>query len=337
MLPDFSQVLTLILPALSLAILAVTVSAGVSQNYPNPDGSMADANRDFMGVGWANLVGGFFQGLPASGSLSRTAVSVSSGARSRWAAIFAGLILALLLLTIAGLAEFIPEAGLAGLLIFVGLEAINQQRVGRAWNTHAYGRVGMVTTFVLTLLVPLQNAIYLGVLVSLLLYVYSASVKVRVTELVPLGDGRFEEGEAPAELPSNKATVVRVYGAPFFAAIETIAKQMPSHENTENGVLILTGRGRETAINTFFTWLQRYAQEMRASGNRLMLAEIEPHVPQQLENTGVIETLGRENVFEAQSILGASIDQAVAAADAWIAAQQAADSGESEAGTEDKI
>jgi SulP family sulfate permease len=321
-LPDFSQILELIVPALSLAILCLVVSAGVSQNYPNPDGSVASARQDFVGVGLANVVGGFFQGLPATGSLSRTAVGVGAGAKSRWGNIFSGLILAALLLTIAGLAEYIPEAGLAGLLIYVGIEAINQQRVGRAWSTHNAGRVAMVITFLLTLVIDLQYAVYAGVLISLLLYVISASMQVKVTQLVPTADKRFEERELPDEYPSDQATVIQSYTAPFFAAIDKFGESLPSAENTQNAVVILTGRGRDEANDTFLSWLQRYAAELERGGNRLMMAEVGPRVMKQLEQTGVMDAIGWENVFAAEPLLGESIHQALEVAEVWMAREK---------------
>jgi SulP family sulfate permease len=324
-LPDFSQILELIVPALSLAILCVIVSAGVSQNYPNPDGSRGNPDQDFMGVGLGNIVGGFFQGLPVTGSLSRTAVGVGAGAQSRWGNIFSGLILAALLLTIAGLAEYIPETALAGLLIFVGVEAINQQRVGRAWNTHIAGRIAMVLTFLLTLVIDLQYAVYAGVLISLLLYIYSASQQVKVLELAPTADKRFEERELPDEYPSNRATVIQTYAAPFFAAIDKVAESLPSAENTQNAVVILTGRGRDEAIDTFLTWLQQYSAELERGGNRLMLAEVGPNVMKQLEQTGIMDAIGGENVFAAEPVLGESIHKALEVAEEWMAREKEAE------------
>ena len=317
-LPDFSRILELIVPALSLAILVVVVSAGVAQNYPNPDGSVPDSNRDFIGLGAANIVGGLFQSLSSTGSMSRTAVGVSSGAQSRWVNIFAGLILALFLVTIGGLAELIPNAGLAGLLIFVGSEAINEQRIFRAWNTHFTARIGMVATFILALVIPLQYAIYGGVIISLILYLVSAARNIQVIELAPVGDGRYEEREAPAVLAANTATIIQVQGATFFAAIDTMQEELPSADNVTHTVLILHARGRETANNTFLTWLERYAKTMHASGNLVMMASVDPNVKQQLEATKIIDTIGRENIFLAQPILGASLDEALAAADKWL-------------------
>jgi SulP family sulfate permease len=93
--PDFSAMPRLIPAALSLAVVGLAVAAGVAQSYPERDGSLPDASRDFIGQGAANALGSFFMTMPAGGSFSRTATSVSAGAQTRWANIFLGLILAL--------------------------------------------------------------------------------------------------------------------------------------------------------------------------------------------------------------------------------------------------
>ena len=323
-LPDFSQLWDLILPAFSLAVLTVALSAGVAQNYPNSDGSHSKANQDFTGIGAANILGGIFQGLPVAGALSRTTVSVGTGAQSRWAPIFAGLILGLILLTVVPLAELIPEPTLAGLLVFVGFEAINQRRVSRAWSAHTRGRIAMVATFLLMLLIPIQFAILVGVFISLLVYVYSASLDIRVVHLVPLGDGRFvEQQEVPQELPSNEITVLAFYGPTFFAAVDTLVKELPVTDKTVNGVLVLEVRGLKSLTDTFFSWLERYTREMHAAGNRVILAEVDPHVRQQLQETKIMGILGADSVFEAQEVIGASIDQAVAEGYDWLKLKQA--------------
>ena len=77
--------------ALAVAAIILVQGAGVSQSVPNPDGSRRSMSRDFIAQGAANVASGFFRGLPVGGSLSTTALTVISGARSRWAAIFAGL------------------------------------------------------------------------------------------------------------------------------------------------------------------------------------------------------------------------------------------------------
>jgi SulP family sulfate permease len=201
-LPDITSIADLIVPSLATAILGIAVSSGVAQYYRNPDGTRAAPNRDFIGLGAANAIGGIFQSAPSCGSLSRTAVVVSAGAKTRMANIFSGIIMAVAIMTIIPLANMIPMPALAGLLIFVGFETINQQRILRGWKTHMVGRIAMIITFVMTLTVNIINAFMWGILISLALYIYQSSLDAHVRELVPVEGDHFKEQEAPKEFRS---------------------------------------------------------------------------------------------------------------------------------------
>ena len=174
------------------------------------------------------------------------------------------------------------------------------------------------------LLIPLQYAILVGIFISLLVYVYSASLDIRVVQLLPLGDGRFvEQPEYPQEMPSNEVLVLAFYGPTFFAAVDTLVKELPGTDETVNGVIILEVRGLKSLTDTFFSWLERYAREMHADGNRVILAEVDPHMRQQLQETKLEDILGADSVFEAQAVICASIDLALAEAHAWLSRKQA--------------
>ncbi|MCK4898095.1 MAG: SulP family inorganic anion transporter, partial [Anaerolineales bacterium] len=119
-LPPLSVFPSLLIPALSLALVGLIQGAGVSQNYANPDGKYPDASGDFTGQGTANIAAGLFQGMPVGGSLSATALVHSSGAKSRFANIFAGITIAIALLLFGAAISAIAMPALAGLLIVVG-------------------------------------------------------------------------------------------------------------------------------------------------------------------------------------------------------------------------
>ena len=88
---DLSTLPALIQPALALAIVGVVQGAAISHEFPNPDGSKPDPSGDFKGQGMANIITGFFQGMPVGGSFSATSILVSAGARTRFANIVSGL------------------------------------------------------------------------------------------------------------------------------------------------------------------------------------------------------------------------------------------------------
>jgi len=315
-LPDFRMIAQLFIPALSLAVLGLSIAAGVSQNYPEPDGTMPDASSDFVAQGAANLIGGFFQGMPAGGSISRTATSVSAGAKSRWANVFAGLILGIVLLTFAGFAELVPMAGLAGLLISIGIGVLRPDRITKVWNTHVAERAAMVATFVLTLLIPLHWAIFAGVGLTLLVFIYSSSTKGRLVQIVRSGKGDFQEVAAPAQLPSHSVVALHAYGNAFFAAVYTLEALLPAPENTDNSVVIFGLRGRESITSSAVAMLERYLRRLQARGNKLMLFGVEPPVRRALERTGLMQVIGEESVFAASATIGGSFQEA------WVAAEE---------------
>jgi SulP family sulfate permease len=156
-LPDFTLIPELALGATSVALIALLQGAGIATAMPNPDGSRSDPSRDFIGQGLGNIAGSFFQSMGTGGSLSRSGVSVESGAKSRWAGVFAGIWLALIVLLFGSAAELVPLSLIAGMLCVIGVELI----MGRWADMQLVIRVSpgstiaLVVTFVSVLFIPL--------------------------------------------------------------------------------------------------------------------------------------------------------------------------------------
>lgn len=106
--PGLSAVPDLAWGTVSVALVALAQAAGIAPSMPNPDGTRSDINGDFRSQGYANLADGLFQALPSGGSMPRTGVAVSAGARTRWAGIVSGVFLALVVLLCGSLAERVP-------------------------------------------------------------------------------------------------------------------------------------------------------------------------------------------------------------------------------------
>jgi SulP family sulfate permease len=123
-LPNFGAIPVLLGGGLAVALVGLAQAAGIAAAVPNPDGSRPNTSRDFVAQGAANLAGGFVGALPTGGSLSRTGVSVSAGAQTRWAGVFAGVWLILLVVLAGSLAELIPMPVIGGLVLVIGIELI---------------------------------------------------------------------------------------------------------------------------------------------------------------------------------------------------------------------
>jgi SulP family sulfate permease len=317
-LPSPQLLFSLLLPALSIAIIGLIQGAGVSQGYPNPDGKYPNVSRDFFGQGAANLATSFVSGVPAGGSISGTALLLSAGARSRWANILAGLFVVVIVLAAAPLVEMVPMPALAALLIVAGYQGLRIEAAQTIWRTGKVPATVMVLTFLVTLFMPLQYAVLIGVAFSILLYVAQQANQVVITEWVLKPEGFPVEQPAPSALPSHRLTALQVYGSLFFAGAKNLEEKLPSLENTTNAVIILGLRGRTEIGSTFVGVLRRYAETLRTRNSKLLLVGVDAAVLNQLARTGLLNEIGEENVFPATPQLGEALNAAVDAASAWL-------------------
>ena len=317
-LPQLSLVLSLWLPAMSIAIIGLVQGAGVSQGTPNPDGRYPDVSRDFLGQGAANMATSLVGGIPAGGSVSGTALIIGAGAQSRWGNIFVGLFVALVVLLAGPLVERVPMPALAALLIVAGFQGLRVEQAVMAWKTGQISKVVMLVTFLTTLIVPLQFAVLFGVALSILLNTIHQSNKVIVTQWVLQPAGFPLEQPPPQRLPSHELTLLHVYGSLFFAAAKNMEEMLPAVGDATRAVVAINLRGKSEIGSTFVTVLQRYSQALQARQGKLMLVGVDPLVRDQLAKNGVLKLIGDENVFVATPQLGEALNQAVAAATAWL-------------------
>jgi SulP family sulfate permease len=317
-LPDPLMIPALILPALAISIIGLVQGAGVSQSYPNPDGKFPDVSRDFTGQGIANIATSFFAGVPGGGSMSGTAVTVNAGARSRWANVFAGIFVILIVLLFAGVVKLIPMSALSGLLIVVGFQNLQPQQILMVWQTGRVSQTAMILTLIATLALPLQYAIVIGVAISIMMHVFRSSNQVRLVEFVPVEGGFPIEQPAPLKLPDHEVTLLYAYGSLFFAAAATVEQNLPNGDDAKQAVVILILRGQPEVGSTFIGVLRRYAATLQANGGRLMLTGVNPRLRYQLEKTGTLAFIGEENVFMEQAQMGVAMNEALASAHAWL-------------------
>ena len=313
--------------AMSVALVVLVQGVGVSQNVPRTDGRRTDLRRDIVAQGAANIASGIFRGLPVGGSLSTTALAVISGARSRWAAIFAGLGMAVIVIGVPELVSFVPMPSLGVLIILAGLGSLKPRELRAVARTGWPSLLAGGTTFVATLFLPIQAAVGLGVVLSALLYVSSSSTDVSVLELVERPDGQVEERAPPLSLYSNRTTTLDVYGHLFYAGARTLEHLLPQAHGTQRPVAILSLRGRSTLGATLIEVLARYADAIQAAGGRLYLSGISAGAYQQIVRTGKLGLDGAVRVYQATPVLGESTRTARTDAEAWLAGSPSARSG----------
>lgn len=319
--PNFEAVPGLLGGGLAVALVGLAQAAGISAAVPNPDGSRSNTSGDFTAQGVANVAGTFFGSLPTGGSLSRTGVAVSAGAQTRWAGIFAGVWLAVLVVVAGSLAELIPMPVIGGLILVIGAELV----VGR-WadivlvlRAAPMSAVAMVITFVATTELPLHQAILIGAITSLVLYCVKASQSARLVALVPSGDD-WEIAPVPADCPSGQVTVLHYQGVGLFAEVPRIDEEWPRVVDSSNAVVVLSMRMLpDVPSSKVIRALRKWATDLESHGGRLLIAGVSPAAEKVLERGGIGDLVGADGIVPATSLVFGALHEAVERGNRWIA------------------
>jgi len=308
------------IPALVIAIIALVQAAGVSQSIPNPDGEYPDPSVDFRGQGIANVAVGFTGGISVGGAVSEKIKVQSIGGKSRWANIFTGVFATVCVLLVAPLIEFIPMATLAGTLIVVGVQMINVPRIETVWHTGRIPSTIMIVTLVITLFAPLQWAVGIGVMLSVIMFIYQSAEAVQIKRVVPQPDGTFIDDDVPDVLPSGEIVALLPVGSLFFAGAAEFEEHLPDVGDAHRTVVIIGLRDRDEIGSTFVRIIERYAKQLDITGNKLMLAGMNERIIEQLDKTELMDLLGQEDIFPAEPQYFGPLNKALAEARLWIAA-----------------
>ncbi len=328
-LADFS--LDLLTGAMALSVITLVQGAGVSQSVPNRDGSPRNTSRDFVAQGAANLASGFLRGLPVGGSLSDTALSIIAGARTRWAMMFTGAWVALIVILLPGLIAYVAMPALGAMLIVASTQSIRLKEMLAIWEIGWPSRLASVVTFLSTLFLPITAAVGIGVALSALLYVIRSSSDISIVQLVERTDGRIEERMQPKRLTSNQVTVLDVYGNLFFAGARRLQDLLPSADGVQNPVVILRLRGQKTIGATLIEVLENYAQRLQEVDGRLYLTGLRDDAYNQIQQSEKLHLRETIQAYRGTHILLESTRNAYDHANTWLvehapgaAAEQAA-------------
>jgi SulP family sulfate permease len=223
---------------------------------------------------------------------------------------------AAILLVFSGVVGRVAMPTLAAVLIYAGVGALHPGEVfavGRAGHIPA---LAMGSTFVAVLLLPVAEAVAVGLIASLLLQLRQEAVDLRVVRLRHDEHGRVVESRAPREVGPGDVVVLDVYGSLFFAGSRTLQRILPVPSGGEDAehpgpVVVLRLRGRTTLGATFLQVAGAYAATLARSGGRLYLSGVDRTLFASWETDGTLARLGDVHVEPATDVIGESTQLAV--------------------------
>jgi SulP family sulfate permease len=293
--------------AFALTIVALGQAISIAKTVALRSGQRIDANREFRGQGLSNIVGGFFSCYVSCGSMNRSMPNLQAGARTPLAAVFSALLLILLVAVSAPLLAQIPMAALAGLLVMVALALLDLARWRHLFRISRTDFAVAATTMVATVTIRLEIAILLGMILSLMSFLYRTSKPAMRTmgfdsraadrQFVVLDHSTANHTDQLAECPQLK--LLRMEGEVYFGATQHVADVLHAlrHQTQPQKHLLVMGKSMNFIDLAGAELWEAELAARRAMGGDLYFHRPRPEVIAMWRKTGFTRLLGPEHQF----------------------------------------
>jgi SulP family sulfate permease len=229
--------------------------------------------------------------------------------------------MAVILVAFSGIVGSVVMSTLAAVLIVAAIGSFRTGAVRAILRTGRNSQVGVISTFVATLLLPVAAAVGVGFTIALLLQMNQEALDLRVVELVPEADGRLVQRPAPKRLAARTVVLLDIYGSLYYAGARTLQAHLPDPAGSVHPAVVVRLRGRTMLGATSFEVLSDYAQRLAAVEGRLYVSGIEPALLRQMRRNRTVERAGDVRVYEASDSIGESSLLAYQDAQTWVREQ----------------
>ena len=294
---DFELVRSMASSIFAVAIIGLVEATSISRAVASRSGQYLQTNQEFVGQGLANIASGLFSGYPCSGSMTRSVLNYEAGGRTRMTSVFGGLFVLSAMLLFAPLATFLPRAALSGLLVVMGSRMINFTEIRRIRATSLGDTLTMGITFASTLLLPLELAVFTGVLVSFARYIYTTS-SPKVESMVP--DKEFEHFEYQPDKPDcPQLGALTIEGSLYFGATQHVEDRLRANMNQhpdQQYLLLRLHRVNHCDISGLHM-LETIVRLYRQKGGDVFVVGVREAVWHKMRLGGFSKMLGHRNFF----------------------------------------
>ena len=248
--PDFSfTTIRMLAPeAFAVALLGLIEAVSISRSVASKSNQRINANQEFIGQGLSNMVGSFFSSYAGSGSFTRSGINYTAGAKTPLSAIFAAVFLMLIVLLIAPLTAYLPVAAMGGVILVVAWNLIDFHHIKQTLQFSKSETAILLTTFFATLFLELEFAIYLGVLLSLVIFLSRTSTPNIPT--LALDDDSFTGKRKLINIqkkpvkPCPQLKIIRIDMSIYFGSINHIQnriQQIVDGEDIKHILIVASG------------------------------------------------------------------------------------------------
>lgn len=285
-----------------IAFLSVLEGLSIGKTLAARQGAKLNVNQEMFSIGMANICCGLGQGMPASGSLTRSQLGFDSGASSPFAQLLVGVITLIGAFILGPYVKYIPEAALGVLVIGIGVSLINRRIIRVVTKTTRSDAIVFAVTFASALLIRLDVAIILGTATSIYLFLRKAA-EPELVEFAYDDNTGLHEMTDKEERKDPELSIVHVSGSLFFGAAELFRDQMRRVVEDPNlRIVVLKMRYARHLDASAVLELEELIHYMHENQRTLLISEARPDVVKVFESSGLMEIVKRENFFEDDAV-----------------------------------
>jgi len=305
--PDFSfaTIKQLAPEAFAVALLGLIEAVSISRAVAAKSNQRINSNQEFVGQGLSNVVGSFFSSYAGSGSFTRSGINYSAGAKTPMSAIFAAIMLMLIVLLIAPLTAYLPVAAMGGVILIVAYNLIDFRHIKMILKNSKSESSVLIVTFLATLFLELEFAIYMGVLLSLVLFL----AKTSTPNIPTLGMDIDEAKDKRALVNIQKKPVkqcpqlkiIRVDMSVYFGSVNHIQNRINQISENEHiyNILIIGERINFIDLSGAEMLVQEH-RRLKTLGGGLYFCDLNSEVYEFAARTCFISHVGNHHFFDSK-------------------------------------
>ena len=298
---DWAAAKELLPVALAIALVGFTVSIAVAKRYARPKKYAVDANRELVGLGFANITGAFAGAYPISGSFGRTAVNATAGAQTSVAGMVTAVVVGLSLLFLTPVLYYLPMAVLSAIIIMAVASLIDIDDVRYLWRVKRTDLAMWIVTFIATLTLGIERGIGVGIVASLSLLIFqSTRPHVAVLGRLPGRTAYRNVARFPDAVTTPGVLVLRLDAQIYFGNVNFLKETLDRLEAAEEDPLhaiILDASGINQIDASGEAAFREILENYRARSIRLLLANVKGPVRDVFERSGLRADLAESGFF----------------------------------------
>jgi SulP family sulfate permease len=297
---DFKVILTLFPMAAIISLLGFMEAISIAKAMAAKTGQRLDPNKELIGQGLANIIGSIGKSYPVSGSFSRSAVNIQSGAVTGMSSVFTSGVVVIALLFLTPLLYYLPQSVLAAIIMMAVVGLINVQGFVHIWQAQKYDGVIAIVSFICTLVFAphLDKGIMIGVVLSLGLYLFR-NMRPDIALLSKYTDGAFRNAARFNLELCEHIAVIRFNGSLFFSNVNYLEEKILEEVSTrpELRFILIVGNSINELDSSGEEMLSLLIGRLRESGHDAYISGLNDSVLDVMRRTHLYEKIGEDHLF----------------------------------------